>query len=146
VHLKTPKSGRGSLKRYELTNLLFFLGLIVALGVLVSFVFHHYGTANQEPSEEADLGVISDAVDPGSDIGMFYLGTKLSETNLQYQSRIQIPGTDDGLIAELFALPGVDEVTVNQKIIMVKKSASSQWEGIRPGVRRIVKNHLHIHY
>jgi hypothetical protein len=144
--LTPSKAGRRSLKRYEITNLLFFLAIIVALGVLVSFVFRYYGTRNQEPSSESEMGVISDALDSRSDVGLFYLGTKLSETSLQYRSRLDIPITDDGLAKELFSLPGVEEVTINQKIIIVKKSASSSWDGIRSGVQRIVKNHLHIHY
>ena len=140
------KAGRRSLKKYEVTNLLFFLVLIIALGVLVTFVFRHYGTANQEPSNEADSGVVSDTADSRSDIAMFYLGTKLSETTCQYRSRLDIPATDDGLVRDLFALPGVEEVTINQQNIMLKKGASARWEGIQPGVRTIVKNHLHLHY
>jgi len=144
--LKTPKAGRRSLKRYELTNLLFFLVLIIALGVLVSFVFRYYGTRNQKPPDESDLGVVSDALGVGSDVGIFYLGTKLSETNHQYRSRLEIPVTDDGLVKELFSVPGIEEVTINQRMLMVRKSTLSRWESIQPSVRRIVKAHLHIHY
>jgi len=144
--LNPPRAGRRSLKKYEVTNLLFFLALIVALGVLVSFVFRYYGTRNQESSSEAEVGVISDALDAGSDVGLFYLDTKLSETSRQYRSRLDIPVTDDGLIRELFSLPGVEEITLNQKIIMLKKSTSTRWESIQPGVRRIVKGHLHLHF
>jgi hypothetical protein len=50
------------------------------------------------------------------------------------------------LVRELFALPGVEEITIDQKVIMIKKNGSARWEGIQPGVRRIVKDHLHIHY
>ena len=144
--MKSPKGGRRSLKRYEVTNLLFFLVLIVALGVLVSFVFRHYGTRNQGPSSESEMGVISDSLSSGSDIGVFYLDTKLSVVNLQYRNRLEIPSTDDGLIKELFALPGVEEITINQTNIMLKKHTSASWESIGPGVRRIVKAHLHLHY
>ena len=139
------RSGK-SLKKYELTNLLFFLVLIVALGVLVTFVFRHYGTRNQESSEGSVVGVVSEAVGPGSDVGLFYLDTKLSQSTRRYRSRIEIPATDDGLVSELFALPGVEEVTIDQKVIMLKKNGSVRWESIQPGVRRIVKEHLHIHY
>jgi hypothetical protein len=144
--LKIPRAGRRSLKKYEITNLLFFLTVIVVLGVLVSFVFRYYGTRNEESSGEGELGVISEALDARSDVGLFYLGTKLSETNHQYRSRLEIPVTDDGLVKELFSLPGVEEVTINQKIIMLKKATSTPWEAIQPGVRRIVKGHLHLHY
>ena len=139
------RSGK-SLKKYELTNLLFFLVLIVALGVLVTFVFRYYGKRNQELSDEAVVGVVSDAVSSGSDIGLFYLDTKLSETTRQYRSRLEIPATDDGLVRELFALPGIEDVTIDQRVIMLKKNGSARWESIQPGVRRIVQEHLHIHY
>jgi hypothetical protein len=143
--LAKSRSGK-SLKKYELTNLLFFLALIAALGVLVTFVFRHYGIRNQESSEGSVVGVVSEAVGPGSDVGLFYLDTKLSETTRQYRSRLEIPATDDGLVNELFALPGVEEVTIDKKVIILKKNGSSRWESIQPGVRRIVKEHLHIHY
>jgi hypothetical protein len=143
--LKKSRAGR-SLKRYELTNLLFFLILIIALGILVSFVFRYYGKRNQDTSDEASVGVVSDAVGSGSDVGLFYLDTKLSETTRQYRSRLEIPVTDDGLLRELFALPGVEEITINQKVIVIRKNGSARWEGIQSGVRRIVREHLHIHY
>jgi len=144
--LKTRKAGKGTLRSYELSNLLFFLVLIVALGVLVAFVFNYYGTRGQESSDEGGVGVISDALDGTSDLGMFYLDARISETSHQYRSIIEIPVTDDGFLRELFTLPGVEEITINQKMIMVKKSSSAQWPPIQAGVRRIVKNHLHIHY
>jgi hypothetical protein len=144
--LGASKAGRKSLKRYELTNLLFFLCIIAALAILVTFVFRFYGTRNEMPSEEADMGVVSDSLGVGSDVGIFYLGTKLSEVNLQYRSRLDIPSTDDGLVRDLFSLAGVEEITINQKMIMLRKTTSSRWESIQPGVRRIVRTHLHIHY
>ena len=139
------RSGK-SLKGYELTNLLFFLVLIVAFGVLVTFVFRHYGTRNQEQSEGGAVGVVSEAVGSGSDIGLFYLDTKLSERTLRYRSRLEIPATDDGLVRDLFALPGVEEVTIDPKVIILKKNGSARWESIQAGVRRTVKEHLHIHF
>jgi hypothetical protein len=144
-HLARSRSGR-SLKKYELYNLIFFLVLIVALGGVVTLVFRHYGKGDQPESDESVVGVVSDAVSPGSDVGLFYLDTKLSETTKQYRSRLEIPATDDGLVRELFALPGIEEVTIDQKIIILKKNGSARWESIQPGVRRIVREHLHIHY
>jgi hypothetical protein len=143
--LTKSRSGK-SLKGYELTNLLFFLVLIVAFGVLVTFVFRHYGTRNQEQSEGDAVGVVSEAVGSGSDIGLFYLDTKLSERTLRYRSRLEIPATDDGLVRDLFALPGVEEVTIDPKVIILKKNGSARWESIQAGVRRTVKEHLHIHF
>jgi hypothetical protein len=144
--LISSRAGRRSLKKYEITNLLFFLTIVVALGLLVTFVFRYYGTRNQQPAEESDLGVVSEALSAGSDVGLFYLGTKLSETSHQYRSRLDIPVTDDGLLRELFSLPGVEEITLDQRVIVIRKTGSAPWEGIQPGVRRIVKSHLHIHY
>jgi hypothetical protein len=140
--LKTSKAGRRSLKKYEITNLLFFLAIIVALGILVTFVFRHYGTRGQLIPDEAKAGVVSEVTDPGSDIGIFYLGARISETSRQYRSRLEIPVTDEGLVRELFDLPGVEEVTINQRVIMLKKNAAAGWNSITPGVHRIVKNHL----
>ncbi len=143
--MSKSRSGR-SLKKYELTNLLFFLTLIVALGVLVTFVFRYYGKRDLETSSGSAVGVLSDAVDIGTNVGIFYLDTKLSETTRQYRSRLEVTATDDGLMRELFSLPGVEEITIDKKVIMIKKNGSARWEGIQSGVRRIVKDHLHIHY
>jgi hypothetical protein len=137
---------RRSLKKYELTNLLFFLGLIIALGVLVSFVFRYYGTGGRTPEVESSQGVVSDAVSDVSNLGIFYLGTRLTETTHQYQSRLQISATDDGLIRDLFALSGVEEITLEPTTIIIKKNGSVRWEGIQAGVRTIVGNHLHQHF
>jgi hypothetical protein len=144
--LKNSWSGRKSLKKYEITNLLFFLVLIVALGVLVAFVFRYYGTRNSEPAVESETGVVSDSCGDASDVGMFYLGATIVQTSHQFKSRLEVPVTDDGLLKELFDLPGVEEITLDQRIIVVRKSSSTRWEGIQAGVRRIVKSHLHIHY
>jgi len=148
--LKTSKGaargGRRSLKRYEITNLLFFLTIIIVLGVLVTFVFHYYGTRYEKAPDDAGQGVVSESLSDESDVGMFYLGTRISETSQQYQNRLEIPVTDDGLVEELFSLPGVEGVTINQSIIIIRKSNSVRWDRIQPGVHRIVKNHLHMHY
>lgn len=139
-------SGRRSLKKYEIQNLVFFLVLIVALGVLVTFVFRYYGTRNDQIEGGNEQGVISDTVSDGSDVGMFYLGSKLVETPHQYKNRLEVPVTDDGFLQGLFDLPGVEEVTLNQTSILLRKNTSTPWAQIQPGVRRIVKEHLHLHY
>ncbi|MBN1569050.1 MAG: NifU N-terminal domain-containing protein [Acidobacteria bacterium] len=144
--MSKSRAGKKSLKRYEITNLLFILVLMVALGVLVTFVFRYYGKRGMEPSGGSAVGVVSDAVGTGSDVGVFYLDTKLSEITLRYRSRLEITATDDGLVRELFALPGVEEITIDQKVIMIKKNGSARWEPIQSGVRQIVKEHLHIHF
>jgi hypothetical protein len=148
--LTTRKSGRGTIQQYELTNLLFLLVLIVALTVLVAllinYFFNHYKNMDAESSGEEHIGVVSETLSSTSDVGMFYLGTKISETGFQYRNRIDIPVTDDGFLKELFSLPGVEEVAINPKTIMLKKNHSARWEAISPGVKRIAGSHLHIHY
>ncbi len=144
--MSNARSGRRSLKKYELTNLLFFVLLIVALGVLVAFVFRYYGTRPIGAEPESDMGVVSTSLSSTSDVGMFYLGTKLAETSHQFRSRLEVPVTDDGLLKDMFDIPGVEEITLGERIIVIRKSNSARWEGIEPGVRRLVKNHLHIHY
>lgn len=138
--------GRRSLKRYEITNLLFFLTIIVVLGILVTVVFRYYGTQDQKLPDEGNQGVVSAALSDGSDVGVFYLGGRISEISLQYRSRLEIPVTDDGLIESLFSLPGVEGITINQSIIMIRKSRDVSWKQIQPGVDRIVNEHLHLHY
>jgi hypothetical protein len=143
--LKTTGSGRQSLKQYELKTLRFFLTLIAALAIVVASVFY-FLTRTPAPQEASGGGVLSASLDSASDMGAFNLGTKLSETTIQCHNRLEIPVTDDGLLRDLFAIPGVNEVTVNQTMIIVWKANDVRWQAIDPSVRRIVKNHLHLHY
>ncbi|MBN2320240.1 MAG: NifU N-terminal domain-containing protein [Acidobacteria bacterium] len=139
-------AGRRSLKKYELTNLLFFLTLIVALGIVVTFVFRYYGNRNKGDISDGERGIVAEAFYSGSDIGMFQLGTKIYQTSHQYRSPLEIPVTDDGFLKELFAIEGVEEIMVDQKSIMIKKDTSTSWEKIKPRVQEIVLKHLHLHY
>jgi hypothetical protein len=142
------KSGKGgkSLKKYEVSNLLFFLGLMIALGALVTIVFRYYGNPNNTAPESREQGIVSEAMYPGGDIGVFYLGTRLFDANRQYRNRLEIPVTDDGFLRDLFDIPGVEEVTVDPKSIMIRKTPSVSWDSIRPRVQEIVMRHLHLHY
>lgn len=144
--MATKGSGRKSLKKYEIYNLLFFLGLIVVLGALVTFVFRSYSTQNESDSGSGEEGIISEVVSDGSDIGMFYLGSRIYETGGQYRSLLDVPVTDDGFLKELFAIPGVAGITVERKSLMIRKYPSATWETIRPAVRRTIERHLHLHY
>lgn len=140
------KSGRHVLRRYEGTNLLFFLVFILALGVFVAWVFRSYKSPNAvTPSEPDNRGILSEVVTPGSETCVFYLGTRLSETNRQYRRRTDIPVTDDGFVAGLFAIPGVDVVVVDQKLVMLQKTSMVRWEKIQPSAREVIKSHLHMH-
>ena len=139
-------SGRKSLKKYEIYNLLFFLGLILVLGTLVTFVFRSYSTRNESDSGDGERGVVSEVVTDGSDIGMFYLGTKIYETSGQYQSLMEVPVTDDGFLKELFSIPGVAGLTVDRRSLMIRKYPSATWNTIRPAAHQIIERHLHLHY
>jgi Scaffold protein Nfu/NifU N terminal len=139
------KSGarKKSLKGYEWTNLLVFLFFIAALAVFVSFVFQSYKHRGEKPPQEfADEGVLSTIVAPGSDTCIFYLGTKLSETNQTYRSRLEIPVTDDGLVRDLFAVEGVSEVVIDQRLVMIQRAPGARWEAIQPAVREVLNNRI----
>ncbi len=138
---------RDVLKSYEGTNLLFFLGIIVVLGMVVGWIFLSYRSLNDRPtrSRVEEFGVVSEAVSSSSGTCLLYLGTKLSETNHTYRNPAEIPPTDDGLVRDLFSLPGVTEVVVDQRLIVLRKSPGARWEEIQPGAREIVRNHLHMH-
>jgi hypothetical protein len=138
---------RDALKSYEGTNLLFFLGFILALGLLVAWVFQSYKSRNDKPArpQVEELGVVSEVVSTTSGTCLLYLGTKLSETNHTYRNPAEIPAADDGLVRGLFALPGVTEVIVDQRLIVLQKSPGAHWEEIQPGAKEIVRNHLHLH-
>ncbi len=144
--LAKPGAGRKSLKKYEVANLLFFLGLIVILGALVTFVFRYYSSGDRNASDSGEKGIVSESLYQGSDIGMFYLGTKIYERSGQYRNVLEIPVTDDGFLKELFAIPGVQEITVDQRSIMVRKLPSADWQDIRPELKRVIERHLHLHY
>jgi len=140
-----PRRG-GSLQRYEGMNLLFFLGCILALGIFVSYVFQIYRTAGQRPPKATDEnGIISEIVSTTAESGLFYLGTKLSESSRVYRKLAEVPATDDGLVRGLFAISGVVEVQVDQRLIVLRKSPSAHWEEIQPSAREIINHHLHMH-
>jgi hypothetical protein len=144
---KTPEARKGNvLKKYEVTNLLFFLIFIGALAVFVAVVFKSYGDSDKKPARsEKDNGIVSEVVSPTADLCLFYLGTQVSTSNRRYSTILEIPATDDGLVRGLFALSGVTEVLVNQKLIVLQKSPSARWETIRPGAREVISQHIHMH-
>ncbi len=138
---------RASLKGYEGTNLLFFLGFILALGVFVTWYMRSFESPNVvHPVDfSSNPGIVSELISPGPDTCLFYLGTKLSETSLRYTSPMDIPVTDDGLVKGLFAISGIIEVTVDQRLITLQKIPSASWNDIRPKAREIINKHLHMH-
>jgi hypothetical protein len=139
--------GKNILRKYEWTNLLFFVLIMMALGVFVALVFQSYSNPNRGRSKESGStgGVLSEVVAPGSDTCIFYLGTALSPTTRRYLSRMEIPATDDGLVSGLFGITGVESVVVDQRLIMLNKSPSARWEAIQPQAREVINKHLHMH-
>jgi hypothetical protein len=136
---------KGSLKGYELTNLLFFLVIIVVLVGGCWWVFYHIGTKDRVVVKEIDPGISSEQTT--EDIALFYLeGLHIVGVTRSYRSRLEIPSTDDGLIRGLFDLPGVEEITIQPQLIILKKNGTVSWDKLREPVRGIIKNHLHSHY
>jgi len=137
----------GTLKRYEGGNLLFLLLVVIALGVFVSYVFVAYRSPGKRLSWSDEVaGVLSDATAPDSDVCMFYLGTRVSEAALRYEDPEAIPATDDGLVRDLFSIPGVVEVVVDKTLVILRKSPAVPWERVRPSAREIINHHLHAHH
>jgi hypothetical protein len=135
------------LRKYEGTNLLFFLAFILALGLFVTWVFKSFRSPNAVVVDTSadEAGILSEVVTPGSETCVFYLGTKLSETSRQFRSRTEIPVTDDGFVAGLFAIPGVEVVVIHGKMVMLQKAPQVRWERIQPNAREVIKSHLHMH-
>ena len=139
-------NGRRRLKKYEIKNLVFFLCFILALGGFGAFVFQSYKDRDKVPPKPFDPnGILNEFVSPTADSCYFYLGTALSESTSKYHSRQDIPATDDGLVKGLFDIPGVVEVVVDQKLVVLQKSPKAHWEAIRPAARDILTAHLHMH-
>ncbi|MDR1727655.1 MAG: NifU N-terminal domain-containing protein [Acidobacteriota bacterium] len=133
-----------SLKGYEFSNLLFLLGLIVVLGAICVVVYVQL-TAPADDIEVVEPGISSE--NTNDNIAVYYLeGFHIAETTRLYRSRLEIPVTDDGLVRSLFELPGVEEVTLQPELIMVKKNGTVEWKDLSGPIRGIVKKHLHPHY
>ena len=133
-------------RKYEGTNLLFFLVFILALGIFVSWVFQSYKSRGDRPERaRAEDGIVTEVVSEASGTCLFYLGTKISESSYRYPGPSDIPHADDGMIKGLFSIPGVVEVTVDQRLIVLQKAPSAHWEEIQPAAREIIRNHLHPH-
>ena len=78
---------KGSLKGYELTNLLFFLVLIVVLGAGCWWVFYHIGTKDRVVVVYVDPGISSEQTT--DDISLFYLeGFHIVGTSRTYRGRL----------------------------------------------------------
>jgi len=139
-------NGRRRLKGYEIKNLAFFLVFILALGGLGAFVFKSYRDRDLVPPKPFDPnGILNEFVSPSADSCYFYLGTQLSAATRKYHTTKDIPPTDDGLVKSLFDIPGVVEVVVDNKLVVLQKSPKAHWEEIQPAARDVLTAHLHMH-
>jgi hypothetical protein len=141
-----PYKGR-ALKGYEASNVLFLLAALIAFGALFTYVLKNYRSpsASDRKATAAGIGILNEVFSPDNETCVFYLSAPLSAASRAYRSKLDIPATDDGLIAGLFDLPGVTEVVVNQKVVMIKKSPAARWEVVQSGAREIISAHPHLH-
>jgi hypothetical protein len=139
-------NGRGTLRKYEVKNLILFLFFILALGGVGSYVFQTYKNKNKPPEKPFnDKGIVNEFVSQTSSSCYFYVGTQLSESQHSYRSRRDIPANDDGFITGLFAIRGVVSVTVDPGLVVLQKEPKGHWEEIQPAARIIINAHLHMH-
>ncbi len=139
---KKPKT----LKGYEAQNLIFFLCFIVALVGGGSYVFHAFKEKDLPPEKPIDPhGILSEVVSTVSDSCYFYLGTDVAPATRTIHNRREIPTNDDGLIKGFFDIPGVVEVVIDKKLIVLTKDPKGHWEAIQPPARELIKSHLHMH-
>ncbi len=134
---------RKALGKYEVQNLLFFICFIGALFVLGAFVLRGYRDKDKEPPKEIDpSGILDEAVSSTSSSCYFYMGSKLTENRHNYRNRQDVPASDT-LAKNLFDIPGVIDVTVDQTMIVLQKAPKAHWEEIRPQARDVIKTYLH---
>lgn len=137
---------KGTLKGYEAQNLIVLLCVMVALGGFGAFVFKTYRDHDKVPPKEINSnGIMSEVVSSTSNSCYFYLQSEITETTHKYRNRADIPSTDDGLAKNLFAIPGVIEVTIDKAMVVLQKSPKAHWEEIRPLARDIIAEHRHMH-
>jgi len=135
---------KGSLKGYELNNLLFFLGMIVILGG-VCWIFYNLVTKNPDPVIDIEPAITSEVTT--GDIAVFELeGFNLVGMSRSYRSRLEIPVTDDGLIQGLYDLPGVEEIVLEPRRVIIKKNGTVEWNTLSGSITNVLKDHLHSHY
>ena len=133
-----------SLKGYELNNLLFFLAMIIVLGG-VCWIF--YGLVTKNPDAVKDVDPVITSETTTGDIAVFELdGFNIVGMSRTYRSRLEIPVTDDGLIKGMYDLPGVEEIVLEQRRVIVKKNGTIEWNKLSGPITDILKEHLHSHY
>jgi hypothetical protein len=141
---RTRIEGRRVHRKYEWSNLLFFLSVAVALVLFVMLVFKIYSTPEVVPSKakSAYSVILRELVPPSSNNCIFYLETEVAGDSRRYNSVTEIPAGDSGLIKSLFQLQGVMGVQINQRSIVLYKTPSAHWQEIRPGAREAITKYV----
>jgi len=134
----TRLHGRKSLQRYEWLNLVLLLFAVVALTAFATWVFQFYSSPEEESAPEE--GILSE-VFTDSDVCMFTVGAKLTHTSRRFETPAQLLATDI-LARQLFGIPGIVEVSVNQKSVVLRKVSSVRWESIQPKARTIITDYI----
>jgi len=134
----TKLHGRKSLIRYEWVNLVLLLLAVVTLTLFATWVFQSYSEPDEGPASEAVI--VSEAV-VDSDICMFTVGTRLTHTVRHYRSPAEIR-TNDALARKLFGVPGVVQVIINPKSVIIYKLPSARWETVQSSARGIISDYL----
>ena len=138
--------GRGTLKRYELQNLILFLCFILALGGIGSVVFQKYKNKDKPPEKPFnDKGILNEFISQTSSSCYFNVGSELTESEHTYRTQHDIPANDDGFIKGLLGIPGVVTVTVHPRVVVLQKEPKGHWEEIQPAARTVINAHLHLH-
>lgn len=134
----TRLHGRKSLQRYEWLNLVLLLLAVVALAGFATWVFQYYG----RPAEESASGggIISEVV-VDDDVCMYTVGTRLTHTSRRFESPAQILESDK-LARQLFGIPGIVEVSIHEKSVILRKVPSVRWESIQPSARGIIDDYI----
>jgi len=130
--------GRKVLRRYEGLNLVLLLFAVVALTIFSTWVFQFYSNPDQEGDGQKE---ILSEVFTDSDVCMFTVGARLTHTSHRYQSPAEII-TSDPLARKLFGVPGIIEVAINEKSVVLRKLPSARWEAIKPAARGIISDYL----
>jgi hypothetical protein len=130
--------GRKTLRRYEGLNLVLLLLAVVALTLFSTWVFQYYGNPDEGSGSQKE---ILSEVFTDSDVCMFTVGARLTHTAHRYQSPAEII-TSDPLARKLFGIPGVIEVAIHEKSVVLRKLSSARWETIKPAARGIITDYL----
>jgi hypothetical protein len=130
--------GRKTLRKYEGLNLVLLLLAVVALTVFSTWVFQSY--SNPDEGDNSKKEILSE-VFTDNDVCMFTVGARLTHTSHRYASPAEII-TRDPLATKLFGIPGIVEVAIYEKSVVLRKLPSARWENIKPAARGVITDYL----